>query len=314
VTPELSVVIPVYGGWEMLDRCLAAVERELAVCSPPLRAEIVVADDATPGGIPERFAREHPHVRFLAASRNAGFAGNTNRGAAAARGEILCLLNTDMYVAPGWFDACLAPFADASVFAVCGRIREPSGRNDGYKELVLEGAEVHVRTYQDDEPICDEPAEIPYASGGGSFFRRSAFETLGGFAPVFAPFYWEDTDLGLRAWRRGLRILYDPSRCVEHDHQGTIGANARQRVRRIFNRNRRAFVLRNQTEVALPVLLWRTTLAPALRALARLRLAKAAALLAELAALPGVVHARRDARAHAVLGAAELRKRWSRSS
>ena len=311
---DLSVVIPVYGGWELLERCLAAVERELAASVPPLRAEIVVTDDATPGGMPDHLTRLHPRVRFLTAAQNAGFAGNTNRGAAAARGAILCLLNTDMYVEPGWFDACLAPFGDDSVFAVCGRILEPSGRNDGYKELVLDGAQVHVRTYADDEPICDEPAEIPYASGGGSFFRRATFERLGGFDRVFAPFYWEDTDLGYRAWKQGFRILYDPARRVVHDHQGTIGAVARARIRRVFTRNRRRFVLRNQTSVPLPRLLWRTTLAPALRALARLRIGKAMALFFELTALPAVLRARRRSRAFAARSDAELRERWSRAS
>jgi len=50
--PELSVIVPAYGGAELLERCLAAVERELAATGPWLRAEIVVVDDATPGGLP----------------------------------------------------------------------------------------------------------------------------------------------------------------------------------------------------------------------------------------------------------------------
>lgn len=311
---ELSVVVPFYGGAERLDRCLAAIERELARSIPPLRAEIVVADDATPGGLPDHLVRGHPRVRFVRADRNVGFAGNANRGVAASRGEILCLLNSDMYVEAGWFDGCLAPFEDASVFAVCGRIREPACRNDGYKELVLDGAEVSVATYRDDDPVCDQPAAIPYASGGGSFFSRCLFDRLGGFDPIFAPYYWEDTDLGYRAWKQGFRTLYDPTRAVEHDHQGTIGATARHRIRRVFNRNRRFFVLRNQTGVALPRLLWRTTLLPALHAVARLRLVKALALLAELRALPDILRARRRARVHGVRSDAELRKLWARAT
>jgi GT2 family glycosyltransferase len=310
---ELSVVIPVYGSPERLERCLNAVERELAASVPPVRAEIVVADDATPGGLPDPIVRGHPRVRFVRADRNVGFPGNTNRGVAASRGEILCLLNSDMYVEPGWFNGCLVPFEDASVFAVCGRILDPAGLNDGYKELVLEGAQVNVDRYKDADPICDEPAEIPYASGGGSFFRRSIFEQLEGFAPIFAPYYWEDTDLGYRAWKQGFRTLYDPTRHVEHDHQGTIGAAPRDRIRRVFKRNRRFFVLRNQTSVTLPRLLWRTTFLPALRALARLRVVKAASLLVELRALPAIVSARRQARVHTVRSDAELRARWART-
>lgn len=293
--PSVSVVIPVYGAGARLGRCLEAVERELAAARPALRGEIVVADDATPGGLPETLRSRHPRVRWVRGRRNLGFGGNANRGVRAACGDVVCLLNSDMYVAPGWFDDCLAAFDDPAVFAVSGRIREPGLRNDGYKELVFEGARAEVRGYPDPHPLCDAPATIPYASGGGSFFRRRAFAALGGFDPAFAPYYWEDVDLGWRAWRHGYRILYDPRHRLDHDHQGTIGAAPARRVRRIYCRGQRLFVLRHQTRVCLPRLLWRTSLWPALSSLLRLRIRHAAVFLADVGALPGILRARRAA-------------------
>ena len=41
---------------------------------------------------------------------------------------------------------------------------------------------------------------------------------------LFAPFYWEDVDLCLCAWRRGRRVEEVPSSVVEHHHRGTIGS------------------------------------------------------------------------------------------
>lgn len=177
--PALSVVVPAYGAPDLLDRCLGAVARELAAARAALRAEIVVVDDATPGGLPPALRRRHPGVRRVRAERNLGFAGSATRGVEAARVDVVCPLNGDMNVGPGWFDDCLALFDDPAVFAVSGRIREPTGRNDGYKELWLDGATVDVRTHPDGHPLCDAPAPIPYASGGGSFFRRAAFAELG---------------------------------------------------------------------------------------------------------------------------------------
>lgn len=293
--PAVSVVIPAYGADERLGRCLAAVERELAAARPALPAEVVVADDATPSGLPEALRRRHPRVRWVRGPRNLGFGGNANRGVRAARADVVCLLNSDMYVRAGWFDDCLRAFDDPAVFAVCGRIREPGDRNEGYKELVLDGAHVELRGYPDRHPLCDVPAPIPYASGGGSFFRRGAFTALGGFDPAFAPYYWEDVDLGWRAWRHGYRILYDPRRRVEHDHQGTIGALPPGRVRRVYRRGQRLFVLRNQTRVGLQLLLWRTSLRPGLSHLLRLRTRHAAVLFADVGALPGILRARRAA-------------------
>jgi len=291
--PAVSVVVPAYGAGERLARCLAAVERELAAARPALAAEVVVADDATPGGLPGALRRRHPRVRWVRGARNLGFGGNANRGVRAARADVVCLLNSDMYVGPGWFDDCLAAFDDPALFAVSGRIREPGDRNEGYKELVLDGAHVELRGYPDPHPLCDAPAPIPYASGGGSFFRRRTFAALGGFDPAFAPYYWEDVDLGWRAWRHGYRILYDPRRRLDHDHQGTIGALPPGSVRRVYRRGQRLFVLRNQTRVRLPRLLWRTSLRPGLSCLLRLRTRHAALLFADVGALPGILRARR---------------------
>ena len=40
---------------------------------------------------------------------------------------------------------------------------------------------------------------------------------------LLRPFYYEDTDLGLMAWKRGWKLLYQPKSVVFHEHRGTIG-------------------------------------------------------------------------------------------
>ena len=135
--PELSVVIPAYGGDAMLARCLEHVAAALAR-RPELTAEVVVRDDASPSGLGAELIAAHPDVRFLTGEVNLGFSGNTNAAVRASRGGLLCLLNTDMYVAPDFFAGCLEPFAaEPALFARCACIAEPSGNNDGVKVLRL---------------------------------------------------------------------------------------------------------------------------------------------------------------------------------
>ncbi len=62
-----------------------------------------------------------------------------------------------------------------------------------------------------------------YPGGGSSAFDRAKFLELGGFDSLFHPFYYEDTDLGFRAWKRGWKVLYEPRSIVHHEHRGTIG-------------------------------------------------------------------------------------------
>ncbi len=291
----LSVVIPVYGQLDKLLRCLAAVDTALAR-APELDAEIVVSDDCSPGDLVARLREARPGLRLIEGERNLGFSGNTNRGAEAARGRILCLLNSDQYVAEDFFQQCLEPFEDPEVFAVCGRILEPGGWNDGFKTLELGPRRARVNSVADDDPRASRPGLIPYANGGGGLFRRSMFVELGGFDTVFSPYYWEDCDLGYRAWKRGYKILYQPAFRLSHDHQGTIGKQKPTKVRRVKFRNHLLFVWRNLTDVPLWYLLLYGAFPFALSLLGRLRFRRWYWLVCTLSYLPAILRTRREAR------------------
>jgi O-antigen biosynthesis protein len=311
---DLSIVIPAYGGERELERCLQAIGREQGERRTPAKMEVIVADDATPGGLSASLKAQHAQVLFVTGKRNLGFAGNSNRGVAASRGRVLCLLNTDMYVKPGYFEGCLEPFAaDSQLFAVCGQINEPTGNNDGYKQLTLEGSAVSLRMVQTKHRLSEKKAAVPYANGGGSFFSRRIFDELNGFDPIFTPYYWEDTDLGYRAWKRGYHIVYDPKHSLVHDHQGTIGKQKKRRIKRIFRRNRRFFIWRNNTSQTLFSLVFECSLKPALKALIRVRIGKCLELLGDLSSLPAIMSARRLAFRQDVRSDAEVLKLWDQS-
>ena len=113
--PACSVVIPSYNGRKLLDVCLASIAR----CRPrSIEIEVIVADDASTDDTLAWLAAEHPDVRVVRLDDNRGFVGAANAGIAAARGEMIQLLNNDTEVTPGWIEAGLAPFADPSVGSV----------------------------------------------------------------------------------------------------------------------------------------------------------------------------------------------------
>jgi GT2 family glycosyltransferase len=310
----LSIVIPAYGGCAQLRRCLEAIRREQQAGRIPSPSEVVVADDATPGGLDPDLIAAFPEVHWVFADRNLGFAGNTNRGVAASTGSLLALLNTDMYVEPGWFEGAIEEFeADPKLFALVGQINEPTGNNDGYKQIRMKGVEVELRTVGTSHSASRRRAAVPYANGGGSFFRRDIFLALGGFCELFQPYYWEDTDLGYRAWKRGFTIIYEPKRRLIHDHQGTIGREKRLRIKRIFRRNRLYFAWRNNTAEPLPKLVWQGVIAPAFRALLKLRFAKAFELLSCLRAVDAIAATRRESYRLDLRSDAELARLWDQS-
>jgi GT2 family glycosyltransferase len=74
--------------------------------------------------------------------------------------------------------------------------------------------------YSLDEGQYDRAEDVPALCGCSMLLRRSVFDGLGGFDPVFF-MYFEDVDLSWRLRRRGFRLRYQPASVVRHVHAGT---------------------------------------------------------------------------------------------
>ena len=227
VQPDASaatVVIPNWNGRDLLAKYLPSIVEAL---SGNPRNEILVVDNASTDGSAEFLQASFPQVRVLALDRNYGFGGGSNRGFAAASNDIVVLLNSDMRVAPDFLQPLLDGFSARDVFAVSCQIffsdpdkpREETGLTEcRWHHGMLRSrhrADVNVQTLW---PCF-------YGGGGSCAFDRRKFLELGGFDEILRPFYMEDSDIGLMAWRRGWRILYQPNSRVWHEHRGTIGKN-----------------------------------------------------------------------------------------
>ena len=78
-----------------------------------------------------------------------------------------------------------------------------------------------------------------YLSGANALVRREKLLLLNGFDEIFSPFYVEDYELSLRAWRLGWKCYYEHFAVCRHRISATIlTANKKQFVRTIYNRNK----------------------------------------------------------------------------
>lgn len=102
--PQLSVVIPLYNCLPLTQAMLASLR---ATLPRDLSHEIIFVDDGSTDGTRAWLQTLGPAIRVILNERNLGYAAANNRGAAAATGENLALLNNDLVLKPRWLEPML---------------------------------------------------------------------------------------------------------------------------------------------------------------------------------------------------------------
>ena len=233
---DFSFVIPTWNGKDLLERFLPAVVAAAG------ENEIVISDDGSTDGTAEWLRLAYPRIRLARSQVNRGFAPAANAGVAAAAAPIVVLLNNDLEPRSDLL-AMLPPwFTDAGLFGVTFRafdLPEKVFSTGGKLGRFRRGFWESWRNFEFGSGTF-------LLVGGFCAFRRDAFLELGGFDPVFAPYYSEDVDLSYRARKRGWRLGYEPEAVVWHAPSSSVkrhrGRFARQAI---IERNRLLFHWRN---------------------------------------------------------------------
>lgn len=220
----LSIIIPSWRGRALLQSYLPAIHAEALALKCPV--EIIVVDDASDREAGEAIVSGlSPAPTFLRAQSHRGFAATANLGAAASSASMLLFWNNDMRAQPGALGILIETLdAHPEAFAVVPRIGLADGRSESATRLIWSGGRLHAHSETTNlETTAVQP--IAWACGGAMLCRRERFEELGGFAEAYAPFYWEDVDLGLRSWAQGWPCLEAPRAKVDHEHRATVSAH-----------------------------------------------------------------------------------------
>ncbi len=248
----LSVVIPTYNGFhllqESLDSVIAGVNgyRE----ETGAEAEIIVVDDGSEDGTAERLPDAFPGVRVKRRSVNGGFARACNSGFAEARFPLVALLNNDVRVHRDYFIFHALHFSDPRVFAVTAKVFEwdrpiftTGGRYASFRRGFWSVYYNYDRLPGKGQSWVESRRLLSfYAIGGFATFDREKLLELGGFLELLSPFHWEDVDLSYRGWKRGWEIRYEPRSLAYHRTSATINRFYRSRyVESVSFRNRLLF-------------------------------------------------------------------------
>lgn len=237
----ISVVIPNYNGSELLLRIIPAALTALQ--SSGLPSEIIIADDCSIDNTANILHEQFPGIRFIQNKINKGFSATANNGIRSAKYNWVLLINSDVILESDYFKTLIKYTERENVLGVMGRIKRWED------EQILDTAKFprfqlsKIKTsgnyfFAEEELMCDGLNTF-YISGANAFINKNIFLSLGGFNELFSPFYAEDTELSLRAWRLGFYCMYEHHAVCRHQPTSTIKKTySKKEINVIYNRNK----------------------------------------------------------------------------
>lgn len=254
---NISVVIPNYNGEKIIEKNISQTLKVLEKYSDSQKhtIEVVIVDDGSTDSskqIIQSLFNDHTSsigIRLLFNNRNYGFSTTVNKGVAAAKGEIVILLNTDVIPEKDFLDSLLPHFADEKVFGVGCLDKSIENGETVYRGRGIGQWKNGLLHHNKGE---NTTSTTLWVAGGSGAFRKSIWEKLGGLSEILNPFYWEDVDLGYRALKAGYNLVFEKNSVVTHMHEeGSIkSTQTTKRVTTIAYRNQHLFTILNATDAA----------------------------------------------------------------
>ena len=195
----ISIIIPVYNQHDMTSDCINTI-RELT-CDQIY--ELVIIDNGSDPPFVPPFTGFNETI-LIRNEENKGFPVAVNQGIKKARGGIICVLNNDIVVTPGWSEKLISWLDE---YAIVGPLTNYCA---GMQSIT-------APFYDDQDGLNSAAHEISTEHNGHSFevnfiigfcmvFKKSVFDEIGIFDESLWPCSGEEIDFCLRAVKAGNKI------------------------------------------------------------------------------------------------------------
>jgi O-antigen biosynthesis protein len=227
--PLVSIIIPMRDRVDLIERCVASIREQTDY--PAI--EFVVVDNGSIEPAALRFLRTMEQEMAAQIIRDSGsfnFSRLINRGAAAAKGEVLAFLNNDIEaIERDWLREMVSHAVRPGVGAVGARLWYPNGTlQHGGVVVGLGGVAGHAFTgvprghagYFNRAWLQQNCSAV---TGACMALRREVFEQADGFDEVNLAISFNDIDFCLRLRVAGLQNVWTPYASLVHHESASRG-------------------------------------------------------------------------------------------
>lgn len=213
--PAVSVIVLNHNGEAIVGKCL---DHLLAQTFDDF--EILVVDNDSRDGslaVLERYLGSG-RLSVIRSKRNLGVAGGRNLSVKHAQGAIIAFIDNDGYADKDWLAQAVKTMESDRRIGVVAPVVFFAGR-----KIVLNGAggTVNLQGYGGDHcfdvpyEFARLPRRVLYAMGCGMVVRKEVLDSIGPFDEKLFNYY-DDTELGIRAWKSGFEVALAPDAWVDH--------------------------------------------------------------------------------------------------
>ena len=237
MTPEVSIIVPVYNDAERLNYLLDSLVKQSYSMY-----EIIIVDngstDKTPKTI-ETFTKQYSScIQALVESRIKSSYAARNKGITVSRGHILAFIDSDCIADPFWLEAGVNTLKNTGASCAGGMI-----------EFFFRDKKPNLYEYYDSSRKLNQEAyvnEHGFAATANFFARRDLFKRYGYFNDALIS--GGDYEFGTRVTRNGEKLVLARNAIVRHPARSSL-LEILKKTRRIA-RGEKVLVARNMLQQA----------------------------------------------------------------
>lgn len=203
--PVFSILIPSWNNLQILKICIEAIRKN----STYHHQVIVHANQATDGTLD--WLKEN-NISYTHSAENSGVCYGFNAPYSLADSDLICLIDDDMYVCPGWDQALLDEVRkqDDHYFCISGTLLQPHVTS--YNCVI--GPYDFGRNAQEfrEKELLGMYDKVPFDDWNGCnwypmVIHRRTWDLMGGLSIEFSPGMYSDPDFMMKLWHMGVRYF-----------------------------------------------------------------------------------------------------------